>query len=61
MRVHTGEKPYTCSVCNRSFTYKAHVLRHMSVHTGEKPFMCHLCSQSFANKSNFIRHTYACN
>ncbi len=27
-RIHTGEKPYTCSICNRAFAHKISLTRH---------------------------------
>ena len=34
MRVHTGERPYKCDVCNAAFTKSGSLSAHMRVHTG---------------------------
>ena len=50
------KKPYTCSICNKSFTLNDTMINHMRTHTKEKPFTCILCSKLFSSKSVLRRH-----
>ncbi|XP_072279671.1 uncharacterized protein [Pyxicephalus adspersus] len=49
-------KPYSCSVCGKSFGVKSVLIRHEKVHTGEKPFECSQCRKSFVQKSDLVDH-----
>ena len=45
-----------CSVCQKKFTNRQHLLHHGVVHTGAKPYQCAVCGHRFTQPNNFARH-----
>ena len=58
LKTHSGEKPYQCDKCPKTFAEKSTLVRHLRIHTGEKPFRCSWdgCTRSFSDRTNVKRH-----
>ena len=55
-RSHTGEKPYSCTVCDYTTAQSSKLTRHMKTHA---LFTCECCDKSFNSKREIERHRKA--
>ncbi|XP_076579511.1 uncharacterized protein LOC143315873 [Chaetodon auriga] len=54
--VQTGEKPFSCSVCGRTYPRKSSLTTHMRLHSEGKRFSCSVCKKTFPWRVHVVTH-----
>ncbi|XP_063631155.1 zinc finger protein 648-like [Cydia splendana] len=55
-KVHKGENPFQCYMCDYSTYNKSLFEEHVRIHQGIKPFKCSQCDYKSASKKNLKKH-----
>ena len=53
---HSLKKPYQCDQCQKGFTERKNLFRHLRTHGGKKPYECDQCHKTFTERKNLFRH-----
>jgi hypothetical protein len=55
-RVHTGERPHECHLCEYKAAHKSTLTAHLRRHNGVKPHACDICEYRSTTKSDLTKH-----
>jgi KRAB domain-containing zinc finger protein len=56
INVYSGERPYTCDVCNKAFSQQSYLVQHKLIHSSERHYTCDVCNMAFNQHSSLTLH-----
>lgn len=64
--LHQGIKPFSCKICNASFTQQSNLKKHIETHSNinrtqlRKVFECQTCNKGYSTKTSLYKHMVKC-
>ena len=56
MKKKEESNDFQCATCNRTFSKKVNMERHMKIHTRDQDFLCEICNKRYTDQSSLVRH-----
>ncbi|XP_071121483.1 zinc finger protein 208-like [Mytilus edulis] len=56
--VHSGNKPFSCLICQKRFVKSQNLKSHVRMHTGEKPYECSVCQKKYGSQKSHRDHLH---
>ncbi|EHK27525.1 uncharacterized protein TRIVIDRAFT_217401 [Trichoderma virens Gv29-8] len=53
---HSEKNKFECDKCDRKFSFKTQLDKHLASHSETKSFVCNLCSAAYKRKDHLTRH-----
>ena len=54
--MHTGGRPYLCTICGKALKETGHLRRHRRLHIKDDRYRCNTCGKTLGDKGSLARH-----
>ncbi|KAG7306888.1 hypothetical protein JYU34_008359 [Plutella xylostella] len=54
--IQNRDKKFECDICNKRFTTRRDIVRHIFIHSDKRPFECETCKKRYKTKKYLVKH-----